>query len=207
MSNFFEDEIKIEGKGTKDQLQSFVKEYENLLVFKGFDFSESQKLKDAIDYFGPTPPIELIEAVLKHYNKKKTDLLINKVPDLMRELGISEMTMDDGTKVKLNNEVNVSNTNKPAMCKWLKDHGHGDDVKNILQFNKGEYSEEIEKILKKEGYSFSIGEDIHYQTLKKIMRLRLEAKGKEGQEKFAELPPEGIAKVSVFEIAKITLPE
>ena len=148
MSNFFEEEIKIEGKDTKEQLQSFVKEYENLLAFKGFDFSESQKLKDALDYFGPTPPIELIEAVLKHYNKKKTDLLINKVPDLMRELGISEMTMEDGTRVKLNNEVNVSNTNKPAMCRWLKEHGHGNDVKNILQFSKGEYSEEIEKILR-----------------------------------------------------------
>lgn len=207
MDNFFEDEIKIEGKGTKEQLQKYVEDYTNLLAFKGFDFSKSQKLKEAIEYFGETPPIELLEAVLKHYNKKKNDLLINKVPDLMRELGISEMIMEDGTKVKLNNEVNVSNTNKPAICNWLKNHGHGDDVKNILQFDKGEYSKKIEQYLKKEGYSFSIGEDIHYQTLKKIMRLKLEAKGKEGQEKFAELPPEDIAKVSVFEIAKITLPE
>jgi len=230
-NKFFEEEIKIESTGVKEQLQAYVNDYAKLVVFKGFDFTNSQKLKDAVEFFGETPPIELLEAVVKHYNMKKTDILINKIPDLMRELGVSKMTLEDDTTVSLTQDVNVTNKNKPAMCKWLKQNGHDNDVKNILQFDKGQYNPEIEEYLKSKGYSFSIGEDIHYQTLKKIMKLRLEQQNIVAQRKeelkamygdavpkeekaqleidslYATLPPEEIAKVSVFEMAKIRLPE
>lgn len=234
-NKFFEEEIKIENTGVKEQLQAYVNDYAKLVEFKGWDFSGTDKLKQAIEFFGEAPPIELLEAVVKHYNMKKNDILINKIPDLMRELGISKMTMGDDTTVSLTQEVNVTNTNKSAMCKWLKQNGHDNDVKNILQFEKGQYNPEIEEYLRSEGYSFSIGEDIHYPTLKKIMRLRLEQQNIVAQRKeelkamygenwrdkapkkdiekllsdihYATLPPEEIAKVSVFEMAKIRLPE
>ena len=58
-------------------------------------------------------------------------------------------------------------------------------------------------------------QDIHPQTLKKVMRLRMEQAEKnkdlkevtEDQAKYGKLPPEDVATISTFQIAKITYKE
>jgi len=162
----------------------------------GYDFSDMVETftKWLEGEFEGLPPLGFIEAVRSHYTGMKQSLLLDEIPTLLHEAGLESATTTDGTKVTVKRDVSVSADDKQALYEWLKNHGYGDHVKTVLAFGKGEFTDDFRELLTEQGASFEEKEDVHYQTLAKIFRDRVEDGG--------ELPPEQVAKINIFERAR-----
>ncbi len=125
------------------------------------------------------------------------------IPDLMDEMGVSEIKLEDKTKVTVKKSVNVSvkAENKQGLFDWLVDNEFGGLIKSNIQaeFSREEIEQamQIAESLRSEGIDATLKQDVHAATLKSFINERLEA----GE----PLPPQ----VATFEYreAKIVLPK
>lgn len=145
---------------------------------------------------GPAP-IEFVEKLLAHYKQRKQQIVGDYLPSLMHELGTSKITLESGETVELRTDVSVScpKEHKPMLFAWLTQEGHQDEIKTKVEFNKGDFTEDVERRLDESGMPFTVTQDVHAQTLKRIFRERME----EGK----PIPDASIAKVTTFEYAKV----
>jgi hypothetical protein len=126
------------------------------------------------------------------------------LPELMRELTLTEIRLEDGSAVKVSDEVNCSITveRKPAAHAWLVENGFGGLIKTELTLSYGRDQQEqahkdalrIQKSLK---IPVEVSEVVHPQTLKSFIKERLEA---------GEAPPTDLFGIHPFVKAKVTLP-
>ena len=148
-------------------------------------------------YFGGYAPIAFLEKLLTYYKQRKQQIVTNDLPSLMHELGTSKITLESGETVELRTDVSVScpKEQKYLLYDWLSKEGHQDEIKTKVEFNKGDFTEEIKRRLDESGMPFTVTQDVHAQTLKRIFRERME----EGK----PVPDVSIAKVTTFEYAKV----
>jgi hypothetical protein len=139
------------------------------------------------------------DAMAAFQRTERTDL-----PELMREVGLTELVLADGSKVKLTDEFECSLTRerKASGLSWLKDNGYGGLIKTVvsLDFDRGEGEKAQElanKVMELTGREAVVQEDVHASTLKSFIRERRE-KG--------ETPPEDIFGIHPFTRAALTLP-
>lgn len=134
------------------------------------------------------------EALSKQLSDKNS--LINRLetetlPDMLKALGMRSLTLDSGGEISLFDIIGVSITddNREPAHEWLREHGHGDIIKNnlTLSFGKGEdaYALKITDDLlrmRSEGLvkfgDLIQKEAVHPQTLKAFAKDRLTS-GKE----------------------------
>lgn len=64
------------------------------------------------------------------------------LPDMLKNIGLRELVLTSGAKISLYDVIGASITeeNREAAHEWLREHNHGDLIKNnvILTFGKGE---------------------------------------------------------------------
>lgn len=98
------------------------------------------------------------------------------IPELLRECGLTEVRLADGTKVTIGDEIDcgITDERKPSALAWLREHNLGGIIKTFVGAAFGRGSEQdARKLLGKlreEGYQAAMTEDVHYQTLKATIK-------------------------------------
>ena len=117
---------------------------------------------------------ELAAAQADYLRVEREDL-----PELMREVGLTKLTLTDGTEVTLTEEVTAAITEdrRPAAHAWLREHNFGGLIKTLLTvpFGRGEEDEArrmAERIA--EEHECSLDEKVHPMTLKAFVREQVE---------------------------------
>jgi len=113
------------------------------------------------------------DAALKVTDKRIRHLREHAIPDLMAQLGLSEIALENGSKLTVSTNVRASipQARKAAAMRWLHEHGLGDVVKHqvVVDAGKGDSSDLIAKI-EDAGYMARDDQNVHPMTLKKVLR-------------------------------------
>lgn len=115
----------------------------------------------------------------------KVDLGIiaeGKIPALMDEVGMTEFTMKDGSKVKTTKKIrgNINDARRTKAFKWIDDNGHGKLVTRqfIIDFDKEqeEQAKEFKGILEEsdDPLRYAQKNSIHYMSLDKFVGEQME---------------------------------
>jgi hypothetical protein len=128
---------------------------------------------------------ELKELELEVKERKTAMLRTERedLPELMKELGLSELKLTDGSIVKIKDEVDasISKSNPYPALKWLLEHDFGGLIKTevSLIFGKGEHDEAAAATvaISEMGYSPDLKEAVHPATLKAFVKEQLKEGG------------------------------
>ena len=128
--------------------------------------SQEDKEKNALELVGEQ--VKQLDDLLEEQTAKLEELAeleekikaINEkyLPDLFEEYGLADIRLKDGRKLVLNNKwrPSITQENMAEAYEWLKDHGHGDLIKNAIniKFKKEESKKALEllKYLLNEGF-------------------------------------------------------
>lgn len=86
--------------------------------------------------------IEAADKRLKQLQADHRKVSWEQIPDLLLEVGLSEVKLADGTKVVVKETLRVSTTGKyrDKINRWLEAGGHDDMIKDevVVEFGKGE---------------------------------------------------------------------
>lgn len=121
-----------------------------------------------------------MEEDLKAAKAALNALKTGKIPDLMVEMGMSELVWD-GWKVKVGDFVSGSlpkeETSRAAAIAWLEQHEAGDLIKTEVSLSFGredrEAAVELAQQLEADGYAPTVESGVHAQTLASFARERL----------------------------------
>ena len=117
---------------------------------------------------------ELAAAQADYLRVEREDL-----PELMREVGLTKLTLTDGTEVTLTEEVTAAITEerREAAHAWLREHNFGGLIKTLLTvpFGRGE-EDEARRLAERiaEEHECSLDEKVHPMTLKAFVREQVE---------------------------------
>jgi hypothetical protein len=124
---------------------------------------------------------ESAEAALKEAKEKERILREETLPGMMQELGVQEMVLSDGNKIKVAQEVyaSVPVHRKEEAWAWLEKNGYGGLIKTevAIPFGKGDL-EKAQELLDNLASEFGItngvlSRDVHAMTLKAFLKERL----------------------------------
>jgi 16S rRNA C1402 N4-methylase RsmH len=116
--------------------------------------------------------VATLEANLKKAKKELYRLSDEELPSLLAEMGVSSFKLADGSSVNIKKTYGASIPveNREEAYKWLRDHGYGDMVKNIVSVNFGmgedDKAREIKEQLEQSGLSPDQAESVHPSTLR-----------------------------------------
>jgi len=123
---------------------------------------------------------ELEDEVVDHKKKLKA-LEEVELPDLMLGVGMKsfELRTGEGVTIKEIVAASINKANEAKAFGWLKGHGHGDLIKNVIKLNFGKGQEKqadhiIRELLEK-GYDPRQTKSVHTQTLSAFVREQLAA--------------------------------
>jgi len=113
--------------------------------------------------------------------KEEYNEICNKLlPSAMDSLGLSELTLDDGTKIGVETfyQASISKDAKDAAFDWLDSEGHGDiikhEVKVSLKKGQREEAETACRALTDAGLDPNVDMSVHTSTLKAFVREEIE---------------------------------
>ena len=104
-----------------------------------------------------------------------------EIPAMMEEMHITKLKLKDGESVEIKKiyGASIPQEHQEAAFKWLRDHDLGDIIKNdiTVTFGRGEDNKasEYANLAKGQGYEPVQKIGVHAQTLKAVVRERLEA--------------------------------
>ena len=130
-----------------------------------------------------------MEEQLKKLKETERNLSEQSIPNLMREAGIKELKLDDGTaiSVKPYYSASISKAKEKEAFEWMRQNGFGDLIKNKVELQFGKAQDELAKKLveelKSKGHNVSQKMKIEPMTLKALIREQIE----EGHEVPADL--------------------
>jgi len=131
---------------------------------------------------------------LKLLDEEYANVQKNIIPDIFDEIGISDFTMVDGTKVRVDRDFTASITemNKPKAFAWLGKNGHEDIIKHdvVIKLKKGETDtyKELVNDLCLMGVDYNDKEYVHPQTLKAFVKEQMTNGSDIPQETFGIFP-------------------
>jgi len=137
--------------------------------------------KTAIELYEAEMEVSRCEAALKAAQKKVADISENVLPGLFEAVGLEEIKLANGTKLKVESVLTLGSvTKKPEVLKWLEDTGNSGLIKRTLAVALGKDADEAEaaliKELAEEGYTdVSALRWVEAQTLKAHVKKQLEA--------------------------------
>lgn len=121
------------------------------------------------------------EQQVSDYKALLREVTEGTLPDLMTEIGITEMKLEDGTVLTLSEDVQagISEVNRSAAHQWLVAHGFGALIKTSVkvEFGAGDRDEAVSLAdeLAADHEAVQLDEKVHPQTLKSFVRERLAA--------------------------------
>jgi hypothetical protein len=152
-------------------------------------------IEKVCEYLGETFSIETLEAILKIYKGRLKEMTDKEMPEIMMELGVPEIVLPTGERLKNEKIINATIKDKYAAWEWIKKIGREDVVKTVLKFGKGEVDDVLIKMLSSNGYSYEKDDTVHHQTLNKMIREMYKAGEK--------LPPPNAIEAIPFDRVKI----
>jgi len=166
--------------------------------------SDLDRLKDlAMLLVAKGEHIKEIEAELKEQKAILLRLQREEMPDLFKEVGLTEIKLDSGEVVSVKADVATSITeeNRAAAAEWLVENDFGGLMKTAVttQFDRSEKAlaeEHAQSLLKEFGEKVLVKEIVHPQTLKSFVKEQLEGGNK------LELPLE-VFGVHQFNVATV----
>ena len=141
-----------------------------------------------------------IEEELSAAKKVLLDYKASKIPALMQELRLNQLTMASGVVIALQRVINCRfrPTEKMHAFEWLEQHNLGSMIKHELEveFGRGEgdLANKAVEILTELGLRPSVSKDVHFQTLSAWARREVEA-GNEVPATFFDLTILNLVKV------------
>jgi small-conductance mechanosensitive channel len=121
-----------------------------------------------------------LEANLKQAKKSLMKMTDEDLPTMLAEIGLSSMTLDDGSEVSVKQTYGASILvdNRPKAYQWLRDNGFGDIVKNTVSCSFGmgedEKAEQFREIAEERGYLAEQDTSVHSSTLRAWVKERVE---------------------------------
>lgn len=126
--------------------------------------------------------LEVIESDIRR-------LVEDDIPSLLKEVGLAEIKLEDGTKISVKEDLQLSlgsreidPERRARALHWLTAAGLGGIIKTEVAVPFGRNSEEevvkLREALAEMGYDAGLNEDVHFQTLKSTInaeRLRRDA--------------------------------
>ena len=119
---------------------------------------------------------EHLKSLKNEHRKISEDLLPNK----LRELGVSEFKLADGTSMSIQQyySARITPDNRDACFHWLENNGLGDIIKNTVSANFGrgedDAASELMTQLEDEGHSLVQKKWVEPMTLKAVVREQVE---------------------------------
>jgi len=119
---------------------------------------------------------EHLKSLKEDYRKISEDLLPNK----LRELGVSEFKLADGTSMSIQQyySARITPENRDVCFHWLENNGLGDIIKNTVSanFGRGEdgAAEDLMTQLEEDGHSLVQKKWVEPMTLKAVVREQVE---------------------------------
>lgn len=124
--------------------------------------------------------VEMMEDKLKEAKGRVLELRTLSLPNLLDEAQIPALDLDDGYRVERDLDVHASiaQAKEEEAAKWLRDNNLGSIIKEhiLIPIDKGEVKRTagIIALLKKALIAFDVRSQVHPQTLKALVRERLE---------------------------------
>ncbi len=126
--------------------------------------------------------VEELEEELRTAKQELRDIQEEQIPDVMMELGVSDVTLTDGRKLTIKEDLHakIADKNRQEAHAWMVEHGYGDIIKNQVVVNVETGNQEslnsLLGILSNNSYEdYSLKNNIHFQTLKKFVKENIEA--------------------------------
>jgi len=119
---------------------------------------------------------EHLKSLKNEHRKISEDLLPNK----LRELGVSEFKLADGTSMSIQQyySARITPDNRDACFHWLENNGLGDIIKNTVSANFGrgedDAASELMTQLEDDGHSLVQKKWVEPMTLKAVVREQVE---------------------------------
>ena len=143
------------------------------------------------------------EEGLKQLKDRQRQILSHDLPELLSNAGMSELTLEDGTKFKvqeiLNATVPKDEAQRKALFAWLADNGGGDIIKTdvTVPFEKRQHNEALSLAaeLTERGLPAQANETTHHHPFLKFLR--------EASERGDPMPSEDICPVYMGKVVKI----
>lgn len=148
------------------------------------------------------------EQELKDAQAALRQIVTEDLPELLREASLKEITLEDGTKVKVVDEITCGiSLERSAVCfAWLRDKGYGSIIRTDIKVSFGK--EQVDaaddlymRMVQEFGDAAEFKENVHPATLKSFIKERIAAGEPE------RVPPFEMFGVLPFALAKITLPK
>lgn len=124
--------------------------------------------------------IEDLEVKLKKEKNALLKMTDEDLPTMLAELGLSSMTLEDGSNVTVKQTYGASIRvdDKPQAFEWLRDNGYDDIIKNQVTcvFGRGEddQASAFQALAIQQGLAPEQKTDIHPQTLRAFIKERVE---------------------------------
>jgi len=124
--------------------------------------------------------IDDIEDILKERKEQQRKLLEDTIPAMLQELGMSDFTMADGSKITVKPfySASIKEENRAQAYEWLREHGYDDIIKNTVsvRFGRGEdgLCDTLLNQLREQNYPVEQAQKIEPQTLKAWVREQVE---------------------------------
>ena len=139
--------------------------------------AECVKLKQKED------EIAELEEQLKKKKEEADHIGSRVIPELLAEQGLSELKLQDGSKVSVRKEFRCTLPKdldkRDAAYKWLRDQGLGDIIKNNVSvtFGKGEddKAKQLLDLAVENGFQPSQKSDVAWNTLTALFQERVES--------------------------------
>ena len=127
--------------------------------------------------------IAAIEEQLKTKKAEADDISSRVIPELLAEQGLTELKLQDGSKVSVKKEFRATlpkdDIRREAAYKWLRDQGLGDIIKNnvFVTFGKGEddKAKQLLDLAVANGFDPQQKSDVSWNTLTALFRERIES--------------------------------
>jgi hypothetical protein len=118
--------------------------------------------------------IQTKEDELAELKESFKDISERKLPDLMVEMGITELKLSDGSVIK-KEDVLYSRIKDPKIAfKWLRDNGEEAIIDNkiSMNFKKGndDIANEVIDYLVSKGVDYNSKEDVHWKRLESFIK-------------------------------------
>ena len=127
--------------------------------------------------------IAALEDQLKSKKAEADDIGSRVIPELLAEQGLTELKLQDGSKVSVRKEFRATlpkdDIRREAAYKWLRDQGLGDIIKNnvTVSFGKGEddKAEQLLNLAAEHGFEPQQKSDVAWNTLTALYQERVQA--------------------------------
>ena len=124
--------------------------------------------------------IDDTEKALSSLKKQYLKLTDEELPAALEELGIAEMKLDDGSKIKLTQiyGASIPVERREEAFAWLRENGYDDIIKNTVacSFGRGEDDKaaKFTDSIRRMGLAPDTKTEVHAMTLKAFVRERVE---------------------------------